>query len=157
MTITTPSLNSTNLLDITLHDENYLRAIDIINSLVDHYNKYGNEQKDESVRRNEEFVNSRLAKLDTELGTSDANWENYKRSHDILDPDAAASEATEKKNEYEEQIKEIDLDILLHDYQSDFIKSFLQKPLKQKVVTMSKRVTLTLIVTMIWLRSVMIY
>ena len=123
MTITTPSLNSTNLLDITLHDENYLRAIDIINSLVDHYNKYGNEQKDESVRRNEEFVNSRLAKLDAELGTSDANWENYKRGHEILDPDAAASEATEKKNEYEEQIKEIDLDILLHDYQSDFINN----------------------------------
>ena len=114
---------SSNLLDITLHDENYLRAIDIINSLVDQYNKYGNEQKDESVRQNEEFVNSRLTKLDAELGTSDANWENYKRGHEILDPDAAASEATEKKNEYEEQIKEIDLDILLHDYQSDFINN----------------------------------
>ena len=123
LTIKPPSLNSANILDITLHDENYLRAIDIINSLVDQYNKYGNEQKDESVRQNEEFVNSRLAKLDAELGTSDANWENYKRGHEILDPDAAASEATEKKNEYEEQIKEIDLDILLHDYQSDFINN----------------------------------
>lgn len=123
MTVEPPTIKSSNLLDITLHDESYLRAIDIINSLVDHYNKYGNEQKDESVRRNEEFVNSRLAKLDAELGTSDANWENYKRGHEILDPDAAASEATEKKNEYEEQIKEIDLDILLHDYQSDFINN----------------------------------
>ena len=123
LTVEPPSRKSANLLDITLHDENYLRAIDIINSLVDQYNKYGNEQKDESVRQNEEFVNSRLAKLDAELGTSDANWENYKRGHEILDPDAAASEATEKKNEYEEQIKEIDLDILLHDYQSDFINN----------------------------------
>ena len=123
LTVEPPSRKSANLLDITLHDENYLRAIDIINSLVDHYNKYGNEQKDESVRQNEEFVNSRLAKLDAELGTSDANWENYKRGHEILDPDAAASEATEKKNEYEEQIKEIDLDILLHDYQSDYINN----------------------------------
>lgn len=123
LTVEPPSRKSANLLDITLHDENYLRAIDIINSLVNHYNKYGNEQKDESVRQNEEFVNSRLAKLDAELGTSDANWENYKRGHEILDPDAAASEATEKKNEYEEQIKEIDLDILLHDYQSDYINN----------------------------------
>ena len=123
LTVEPPTMNSSNLLDITLHDENYLRAIDIINSLVDHYNKYGNEQKDESVRQNEEFVNSRLAKLDAELGTSDANWENYKRGHEILDPDAAASEATEKKNEYEEQIKEIDLDILLHDYRSDYINN----------------------------------
>ena len=123
LTVEPPSRNSANLLDIKLHDENYLRAIDIINSLVNHYNKYGNEQKDENVRRSEEFVNGRLAKLDVELGTSDANWENYKRSHEILDPDAAASEATEKKNEYEEQIKEIDLDILLHDYQSDFINN----------------------------------
>ena len=123
LSIEPPSQKSANILDVILHDENYLRAIDIINSLVDHYNKYGNEQKDESVRQNEEFVNSRLAKLDAELGTSDANWENYKRGHEILDPDAAASEATEKKNEYEEQIKEIDLDILLHDYQSDFINN----------------------------------
>ena len=123
LTVEPPSLKSANILDIILHDENYLRAIDIINSLVDHYNQYGNEQKDESVRQNEEFVNSRLAKLDAELGTSDANWENYKRSHDIIEPEAAASEATEKKNEYEMQIKEIDLDILLHDYQSDFINN----------------------------------
>ena len=123
LTVLPPSLKSANILDITLHDENYLRAIDIINSLVNHYNKYGNEQKDEQVRRNEEFVNNRLAKLDAELGTSDANWENYKRNHQILEPEAAAAEATEKKNEYEEQIKEIDLDILLHDYQSDFINN----------------------------------
>ena len=123
LTIKPSSLNSANILDVTLHDKNYMQAIDIINSLVDHYNQYGNEQKDEQVRRNEEFVNSRLAKLDAELGTSDANWENYKRNHDIIEPEAAASEATEKKNEYEEQIKEIDLDILLHDYQSDFINN----------------------------------
>ena len=121
LTVEPPSIKSANLLDITLHDENYLRAIDIIKSLVDHYNKYGNEQKDATVRRSEEFVNSRLEKLDVELGISDADWENYKRNHEILEPEAAATEATQKKNEYEEQIKEIDLDILLHDYQSDFI------------------------------------
>jgi len=121
MTITTPSLNSTNILDITLHDENYLRAIDVINSLVDHYNQYGNEQKDESVRRNEEFVNSRLAKLDAELGTSDANWENYKRSHDILDAEAAAEEVTEKKNEYESMLIEFGVQLTLHDYQAEYV------------------------------------
>ena len=123
LTVEPPSIKSANLLDITLHDENYLRAIDIIKSLVDHYNKYGNEQKDATVRRSEEFVNSRLEKLDVELGISDADWENYKRNHEILEPEAAATEATQKKNEYEEQIKEIDLDILLHDYQSDFINN----------------------------------
>ena len=112
---------SANLLDITLHDENYLRAIDIINSLVDHYNQYGNEQKDESVRRNEEFVNSRLAKLDAELGTSDANWENYKRSHDIIEPEAAASEATQKKSEYEMQLIDFGVQLSLHDYQAEYI------------------------------------
>lgn len=121
LTVEPPSRKSANLLDITLHDENYLRAIDIINSLVDHYNKYGNEQKDESVRQNEEFVNSRLAKLDAELGTSDANWENYKRSHEILDPDAAASEATGKKNEYEMQLIDFGVQLSLHDYQAEYI------------------------------------
>ena len=121
LTVKTPSLKSANILDITLHDENYLRAIDIINSLVDHYNQHGNEQKDESVRRNEEFVNCRLAKLDAELGTSDANWENYKRSHDIIEPEAAASEVTEKKKEYEMQLIDFSVQLSLHDYQAEYI------------------------------------
>ena len=121
LTVEPPSRKSANLLDITLHDENYLRAIDIINSLVEHYNKYGNEQKDESVRQNEEFVNSRLAKLDAELGTSDANWENYKRSHDIIEPEAAASEATQKKSEYEMQLIDFGVQLTLHDYQAEYI------------------------------------
>lgn len=121
LTVEPPSLKSANILDITLHDENYLRAIDIVKSLVDHYNKYGNEQKDESVRQNEEFVNSRLAKLDAELGTSDANWENYKRSHEVLEPEAAAAEATEKKNEYEEQLIDFGVQLTLHDYQAEYI------------------------------------
>lgn len=121
LTVEPPTVRSSNLLDITLHDENYLRAIDIINSLVDHYNKYGNEQKDESVRQSEEFVNSRLAKLDAELGTSDANWENYKRSHDIIEPEAAASEATQKKSEYEMQLIEFGVQLSLHDYQAEYI------------------------------------
>ena len=121
LTVEPPSRKSANLLDVTLHDENYLRAIDIINSLVDHYNKYGNEQKDESVRQNEEFVNSRLTKLDAELGTSDANWENYKRSHDIIEPEAAASEATQKKSEYEMQLIDFGVQLTLHDYQAEYI------------------------------------
>lgn len=121
LTVEPPSQRSSNILNILLHDENYLRAIDIMKSLVDHYNKYGNEQKDESVRRNEEFVNSRLAKLDAELGTSDANWENYKRSHEIIEPEAAASEATEKKNEYEMQLIELGVQLSLHDYQAEYI------------------------------------
>ena len=121
LTVEPPSRKSANLLDITLHDENYLRAIDIINSLVDHYNKYGNEQKDESVRQNEEFVNSRLAKLDAELGTSDANWENYKRSHDILDAEAAAEEVMVKKDEYESMLIEFGVQLTLHDYQAEYV------------------------------------
>ena len=121
LTVEPPSRKSANLLDITLHDENYLRAIDIINSLVEHYNKYGNEQKDESVRQNEEFVNSRLAKLDAELGTSDANWENYKRSHEILDAEAAAEEVVEKKNEYESMLIEFGVQLTLHDYQAEYV------------------------------------
>ena len=121
LTIKPPSLNSANILDITLHDENYLRAIDIVNSLVDHYNQYGNEQKNESIRRNEEFVNSRLAKLDTELGSSDANWENYKRNHEIMDPEAAAVEVLEKKNEYESMLIELGVQLTLHDYQAEYV------------------------------------
>ena len=123
MAVDPPFKNVSDVVAISIQEDNYLRGIEFINALVDRYNKRINDQKDEEVRKNEEFVNERLAKLDIELGSSDADWENYKRSHQILDPQSEASEVSSKKNEYEDQLREMDLDIRIHDYQSEYINN----------------------------------
>ena len=123
MAVDPPFKNVSDVVAISIQEDNYLRGIEFINALVDRYNKRINEQKDEEVRRNEEFVNGRLAKIDMELGSSDADWENYKRSHQILDPQSEASEVSSKKNEYEEKLLEMDLDLKIHDYQAEYINN----------------------------------
>lgn len=123
MAVDPPFKNISDVVAISIQEDNYLRGIEFTNALVDRYNKRINEMKDEEVRKSEEFVNERLAKLDIELGSSDADWENYKRNHQILDPESEASEVSAKKTEYEDKLLEMDLDLKIHDYQADYINN----------------------------------
>ena len=71
-----PNKKVTNMANISLNDENVLRGIDYVNALVGAYNQRANDEKNEEALKTEEFVNTRLAKIDAELGSSDAAWEN---------------------------------------------------------------------------------
>ena len=117
-----PSKMSTGkLLNVMLQDENHIRAIDFIDALVDHYNELANKEKDAEVLRNEQFVNKRMAKLDLELGSSDADWEHYKKANQIIDPEADAQETLTKKGEYEIRLVELETQIKLHDFLCDYV------------------------------------
>lgn len=110
-----------NILNITLQEEHLIRGIDFINGLVDAYNQRANNVKNEEVRKTDEFVNARLAKIDVELGSSDDEWENSKKLYQITAPEVDAQEALTKKTQYELQLVEMESKIQLHDYLSDFI------------------------------------
>ena len=116
-----PPKNVSDVVTISLKDDNYLRGIEFINALVIRYNKRINEQKDEEVRRNEEFVNGRLAKLDLELGSSDAEWQHYKEDKKILNAESEAEMVMSKKEESEMKLLDLNVQLALHDYQADFI------------------------------------
>ena len=118
-----PTKKSVGLLLVSLQDDNLFRGIDFINCLIDCYNKKGNDEKNKEVLRNEEYVNERLAKLDIELGTSDANWESYKKSHLMVEPDEYSHQIVEKKNNYEAQLINIGLKLQLHDYLCDYVNN----------------------------------
>ena len=116
-----PSKKVMNILNLTLLDENHIRAIDFINQLVETYNKRANDEKNEEARRTDEFVNNRLAKIDAELGSSDAAWENSKKNFQITTPEVDAQEALEKKSVYETELVAIGTELQLHDYLSDYV------------------------------------
>ena len=116
-----PKKTITNILSITLRDENLMRGIDFINGLVDAYNQRANNVKNEEALKTDEFVNARLAKIDVELGSSDDAWENSKKQYHITTPEVDAQEALSKKTQYELQLVEMESKIQLHDYLSDFI------------------------------------
>lgn len=118
-----PSKKVTNIANISLTDENLLRGIDYVNHLVDAYNQRANDEKNEEARKTDEFVRERLAMVDAELGTSDAAWENSKKTFQITTPEVDAEEALTKKSLYEAQLVEIGTQLQLHDYLSDYINN----------------------------------
>lgn len=110
-----------NLANLSVSDENLVRGIDYVNHLVEAYNKRANDEKNEEALKTDEFVNARLAKIDAELGSSDAAWENSKKNFQITEPESDAQEALTKKSEYEAQLVSISTELQLHDYLSDYI------------------------------------
>lgn len=116
-----PSKKVNNILNISLVDENVMRGIDFVNLLVDAYNQRANDDKNEEAMKTDEFVNARLAKVDAELGSSDADWEKYKKQFQITDPSVDAQEVMAKKSVYETQLVEIGTQLQLHEYLNDYI------------------------------------
>lgn len=121
MTVTPPDRDVSDVVKISIQENNFLRGIEFISALVDCYNKRINEQKDEEVRRTEEFVNDRLAKLDIELGSYDAEWQHYKEEKKILDPESEASAVMTKKEESETKLLDMNVQLALHDYQAEYV------------------------------------
>ena len=121
MAVDPPFKNVSDVVAISIQEDNYLRGIEFINALVDRYNRRINEQKDEEVRKNEEFVNERLAKLDIELGSSDADWQHYKEDKKIIDAESEAEMVMAKKETAEMTLLDMDVQLALHDYQVEYI------------------------------------
>lgn len=118
-----PSKKVSNILNITLSDQNVLRAIDFVDNLVVAYNRRANDEKNEEALKTDEFVNARLSKIDSELGSSDAAWENSKKNFQITEPEIDAQEVMEKKSYYEGKLVEIGTELQLHDYLSEYVNN----------------------------------
>lgn len=121
LAIEPPSKKITNILNINIADENVVRGIDFVNHLVEAYNQRANDEKNEEARKTDEFVNARLAKVDAELGASDADWERYKKQFQITQPEVDAQEVMTKKSLYETELVEIGTQLQLHDYLNEYI------------------------------------
>lgn len=121
LSINPPSKKVSNILNITITDENVSRGIDFVNHLVEAYNQRANDDKNEEARKTDEFVNARLARVDAELGSSDADWERYKKQFQITQPEVDAQEVMTKKSLYETELVEIGTQLQLHDYLNDYV------------------------------------
>lgn len=123
MVVEPPKKEVSNLLHITLRDESMVRGMDFITRLVDLYNRQGRKDVDEQNRQTDQFVNERLAKINMELGVSDDAFQHSKEKYQITAPEADATEALSKKNQYEEQLIQIGIQLQLQDYMNEFAQN----------------------------------
>lgn len=121
LTVESATKKATSILHINIQDENVLRGTDFVNSLVAHYNERSNQERQEEAAKNEEFINGRIAKIDGELGLTDADWEKVKKQYQVTDPKIDAEEVMGKKSAYESQIVNFGVQQQLLDYLSEYV------------------------------------
>ena len=120
MTIT-PNNNTTTIAQITLTDENPQRAKDYLVQLINVYNRQANEDKNEIARNTEEFINSRLEKINAELGATEGALENFKKRNRIVQIDMNAGQAMGNADNYEQKLTEANTQVSLLNSISDYM------------------------------------
>ena len=121
LTVAPTSKKVTSILQINLKDEHMIRGVDFVNCLVAHYNNRSNQFRQEEAAKNEEFINGRIAKIDQELGLTDADWEKVKKQYQVTDPKVDVEEVMGKKSTYESQIVNFGVQQQLLDYLSEYV------------------------------------
>ena len=87
------SSKSTSIAVLTINDQSPERAIDYLKQLAICYNRQANEDKNEVAVRTEEFINGRLEKINTELGSTESQLESYKKANKMVELQMSANQA----------------------------------------------------------------
>ena len=87
------SSKSTSIAVLTINDQSPERAKDYLRQLAICYNRQANEDKNEVAVRTEEFINGRLEKINTELGSTESQLESYKKANKMVELQMSANQA----------------------------------------------------------------
>ena len=116
-----PTSKQTSIAELTLTDQNTRRGLDYLRQLAECYNRQANADKNEIALKTEEFINSRLEKIDAELGSTEEALESYKKRNTVTQLQMDASESLEQSTQYETKLAELTSQIQLMDYLREFV------------------------------------
>ncbi|MEY8687644.1 GumC family protein [Bacteroides sp. AN502(2024)] len=98
-----PTSKMTSVVVISLKDSDVRRGKDFINKLLEMYNVNANNDKNEVAQRTAEFIDERIGIISRELGSTEQDLENFKRSAGITDLSSEAQIALTGNAEYEKK------------------------------------------------------
>uniref|UniRef100_A0AB33J3F7 non-specific protein-tyrosine kinase n=1 Tax=Prevotella sp. GTC17254 TaxID=3236794 RepID=A0AB33J3F7_9BACT len=103
----------TTIAQLVLNDELPERGRDYLNKLIDCYNLQANEDKNEIAVRTEEFINSRLEKINTELGSTEGALESYKRNNNMVELKLNATQSVANQDQFSQKLVEANTQVAL--------------------------------------------
>ena len=116
-----PTSKMTSIAGLTLTDQNTRRGLAYLRQLAECYNRQANADKNEIALKTEEFINSRLEKIDAELGSTEDALENYKKRNAVTQLSIDAERSLAQSTQYETKLTEISSQIQLMDYLREFV------------------------------------
>ncbi len=99
----TPTSKATSVVTVSLKNSNTQRGKDYIDKLLEVYNINANNDKNEVAQRTAEFIDERIGIISKELGSTERDLENFKRSAGITDLSSEAQIALTGNAEYEKK------------------------------------------------------
>ncbi|MDE6821521.1 polysaccharide biosynthesis tyrosine autokinase [Bacteroides acidifaciens] len=99
----TPTSKATSVVTVSLKNSNTQRGKDYIDKLLEMYNINANNDKNEVAQRTAEFIDERIGIISKELGSTEQDLENFKRSAGITDLTSEAQIALTGNAEYEKK------------------------------------------------------
>lgn len=98
-----PTSKTTSVVVISLRNTNTRRGRDYINKLLEMYNINANNDKNEVAQKTAEFIDERIGIISKELGSTEQDLENFKRTAGITDLSSEAQIALTGNAEYEKK------------------------------------------------------
>lgn len=98
-----PTSKTTSVVVISLENTNTRRGRDYINKLLEMYNINANNDKNDVAQKTAEFIDERIGIISKELGSTEQDLENFKRSAGITDLSSEAQIALTGNAEYEKK------------------------------------------------------
>ena len=103
----------TAILQLQLTDEVPQRSLDYLKQLAIVYNRQANEDKNAVAHQTEKFINSRLEKINAELGKTEGELQNYKQKNGMVELKMNASNSVSNQNTSEQKLAEMETQIEL--------------------------------------------
>ena len=109
----TQNAKTNSIVQLQLTDEVPQRSLDYLKQLAIVYNRQANEDKNVVAHQTEKFINSRLEKINAELGKTEGELQNYKQRNGMVELKMNASNSVSNQNTSEQKLAEMETQIEL--------------------------------------------
>lgn len=116
-----PTSKTTSVATISIEDTDKQRGEDLINKLIEMYNRDANNDKNEVAENTARFIDERINVINQELGTTEQELESFKRSAGLTNLSSDAQLAVSEKSEYEKRCVENGTQLNLIRYLSEIL------------------------------------
>ena len=92
-----------NVISLTMNEVNRERGKDILNTLINYYNKNGQIDKNDETELMDKFLGTRIGLMEANLDSIERNIERYKKENNLTDIDEEAKIILDKSQDFKEK------------------------------------------------------
>ena len=118
-----PTSKQTSIALLTMKDRDIRRGMDFLRQLAICYNRQANADKNEIALKTEEFINDRISKITSELGSTEGAIEEFKKRNAVTDVGIDATSSVQMSAQYSAQLSEANAQVQILDNLREYVNN----------------------------------